>query len=132
MHVLVESQYCSILGLVVRVLVNLEHIVSWNDKIMSVDPVQLTLDEFVLLFCHLFWCHGRLQLLESPLALCFELLPLNLCLLKVVSLFCVVNTVPLGVLLGYVLRLHEELAGLALSSYHFLRTLPRYSVCRPL
>ena len=99
---------------------------------MSVDPIQLTLDELVFFFCHLFWCHSRLQLLESPLTLCFELFPLYFCLLKVVSLFCVVDTVPLGVLLGDVLRLHEELAGLALSSHHFLRTLPRNGVFRSL
>lgn len=99
---------------------------------MSVDPVQLTLDEFVFFFCHLFWRHSRLQLLESPLALCFELFSLDLCFLKVVSLFCVVDTVPLGVLLGDVLRLHEVLAGLALPSHHFLRTLPRNGVFRSL
>ena len=111
---------------------NVEHIVSWNDEIISIDAVQLGLDELELLFCHLFRSHGRLQLLEGPLTLCLELFSLGLGLLQVVSFFRVVDAVPLGVqLIAHGLGLHEKiLAGLALPSHHFLRALLRYGVGR--
>ena len=110
-HVLVEGLLGVVLRSVVGLLVLVEHVVGGDDIVVPIHPIQLALDDLVLLLGHLFGGHGRLKLLQSLLPLRSDLLPLDLGLCKVVPLPMIVNAVALS----RAFRLHKELPRLILA-----------------